>query len=85
FVGTCPACEGFFIAPKVVLQRPAATLKQVSTRPMSFAKLETLPDHLPYRRALLSTFRYAVVFEVVADEIVLVPIAHTTRPSQPFP
>jgi len=57
----------------------ADTLKQVSERPISFAKLETLPDHLPYRRALLATFRYAVVFEVGAEEIVVVAVAHTSR------
>ena len=47
--------------------------------PGSFPKLETLPDDEPYRRALLSTFRYVVIFEVVSDEILIVAVAHTNR------
>jgi hypothetical protein len=40
------------------------TLLDISERPATFSKLETLPDHSPYQRALLSTFRYAVIFEL---------------------
>ena len=51
----------------------------IASRPLRFAKLETLPGDHPYRRALLATFRYAVVFEVLDNEIVVVAAAHTSR------
>jgi plasmid stabilization system protein ParE len=55
------------------------TLDAVAERPTSFSKLETLPDESPYRRALLSVFRYAVVFEVLTGEVLVVAFAHTSR------
>jgi hypothetical protein len=55
------------------------TLDAVSERPERFSKLETLPDDSPYRRALLSVFRYAVVFEILTDEILVVAVAQTSR------
>src|ERR1700730_9773403 len=55
------------------------TLDAVAERPERFSKLETLPDKLPYRRALLSIFRYAVVFEILTDEILVVAVAQTGR------
>ena len=55
------------------------TLDEVAERPESFSKLETLPDDTPYRRALLSVFRYAVVFEILADEILVVAVTHASR------
>lgn len=54
-------------------------LDAITSRPFSFGKVETLPDDQPYRRALLTTFRYAVVFEVLEAEIVVVAVAHTSR------
>jgi plasmid stabilization system protein ParE len=51
----------------------------IRERPLSFAKLETLPADEPYRRALLPTFRYAIVFEVLDAEIVVVAVPHTSR------
>ena len=55
------------------------TLERIEAIPESFPGLETLPDSEPYRRALLKVFRYAVIFEVLAEEIVVVAIAHTSR------
>jgi plasmid stabilization system protein ParE len=55
------------------------TLDAVSERPERFSKLETLADSSPYRRALLSIFRYAVVFEILSDEILVVAVTHTSR------
>jgi toxin ParE1/3/4 len=55
------------------------TIDAVTERPTSLSKLETLPDDSPYRRALLSVFRYAVVFEILTDEILVVAFAHTSR------
>jgi toxin ParE1/3/4 len=54
-------------------------LEAVADGPERFSKLETLPDYSPYRRALLSIFRYAVVFEVLRDEILVVAVTHTSR------
>jgi toxin ParE1/3/4 len=55
------------------------TLDAVAERPERFSRVETLPDDAPYRRALLSIFRYAVVFEILADEVLVVAVAHTSR------
>ena len=57
----------------------AQTLSAIGESPYRFQKLETLPDEQPYRRALLTIFRYAVVFEVMADEITVVAVCHTSR------
>jgi plasmid stabilization system protein ParE len=54
------------------------TLAGIVDRPVSFAILETLPGS-EYRRALLSTFRYVVVFEIEHDEIIVVAVAHGSR------
>lgn len=55
------------------------TLTDIATRPHSFAKLETLLADHPFRRALLKTFRYVVVFEAASDEVVVVAVAHASR------
>jgi plasmid stabilization system protein ParE len=55
------------------------TLQDVLKHPASFPKLETLPNEEPYQRALLRTFRYAVVFELLAEEILVVAVTHTSR------
>jgi toxin ParE1/3/4 len=51
---------------------------KIVEQPMRFGKLETLPDS-PYRRALLKQFPYAIVFEVLSDEILVVAVAHSSR------
>jgi plasmid stabilization system protein ParE len=68
-----PALGGRF------LDEVADAFDAIRERPWSFAKLETLPENEPYRRALLPTFRYAVVFEVFDVEIVVVAVLHTSR------
>ncbi len=55
------------------------TLNAIAARPHGYPKLETLPDELPYRRALLAVFRYAVIFETHSNEILVVAVAHTSR------
>jgi plasmid stabilization system protein ParE len=54
-------------------------LDAIIARPLSFPRLETLPKDQPYRRALLTTFRYAVVFEVIGEEVVIVAVPHASR------
>jgi len=61
------------------LRHLSSKLAVVSDRPLSFPKLETLPDEQPYRRALLHAFRYAVVFEIMDDEIVVIALVHCSR------
>ncbi len=51
----------------------------IVSRPLSFPKLETLPADQPYRRALLDKLRYAVVFEVLENEILVVAVTHCSR------
>jgi toxin ParE1/3/4 len=55
------------------------TLAAIADQPLIFPKLETLPDDQPFRRALLTVFRYAVVFELVGNGIIVVAVAHTSR------
>ncbi len=55
------------------------TLERIETDPGSFPKLETLSTDEPYRRALLKVFRYAVIFEILDGDIVIVAMAHTSR------
>lgn len=61
-----------------VLDELSKTLADIVDRPSSFAMIETLPESA-YRRALLSTFRYIVVFEIEHDEIIVVAVAHGSR------
>jgi plasmid stabilization system protein ParE len=57
----------------------AGTLAAIAADPLRFPKLETLPDDSPFRRALLHVFRYAVVFEIIDDLVVVVAVAHCSR------
>jgi len=61
------------------LEDLALTLERVEAEPERFPKLETLPDSEPYHRALLKIFQYAVIFEILEEEILLVAVAHTSR------
>jgi plasmid stabilization system protein ParE len=57
----------------------AERLAAIAEDPLRFPNLETLPGDQPYRRALLTLFRYAVVFEVLDNTIAVVAVAHTSR------
>jgi plasmid stabilization system protein ParE len=57
----------------------ANTFDAIADQPLRFAKLETLPTDESYRRALLKTFPYAVVFEVLEKQILVVAIVHASR------
>jgi plasmid stabilization system protein ParE len=61
------------------LDEVSQTLEAIVVQPLRFAKLETLPSDEPYRRALLKTFPYAVVFEVIEHDIHVVAVVHTSR------
>ena len=65
----------------------AERLAAIAEDPLRFPKLETLPDDQPYCRALLTVFRYAVVFEVLDNMIVVVgrqTTAHRPRGGIPL-
>jgi len=55
------------------------TLAVIGCQPLIFPLLETLPDSSPYRRALLTVFRYAIIFEIAGEEILVVAVSHTSR------
>ena len=57
----------------------AETFGAIVAEPLRFAKLETLPPDEPYRRALLKTFPYAVIFEVLVYDIHVVAVVHASR------
>jgi toxin ParE1/3/4 len=44
-----------------------------------FAKLETIGPRTTFRRALLDTFPYFVVFRVLENEVFVYAVAHTSR------
>ncbi|MDX2073561.1 MAG: type II toxin-antitoxin system RelE/ParE family toxin [Alphaproteobacteria bacterium] len=55
------------------------TLSAIAEMPLAYPAIEIFESYVPFRRALLRTFRYAVIFEVLADEILVVAVAHTSR------
>lgn len=55
------------------------TLGRIEAAANSFPELETLPMSEPYRRALMKVFRYAVIFEILEEEVLVVAVAHTSR------
>lgn len=57
----------------------SSSFAAIAERPESFPALETLPDGWPYKRAILKRFRYAVIYEIVNDEAVVIAVAHTSR------
>jgi plasmid stabilization system protein ParE len=57
----------------------AESLSDIAADPQRFPKVETLPDDSPFRRDLLRVFRYAVVFEIVDDSILIIAVAHCSR------
>jgi len=54
-------------------------LESIAARPLSFGSMETLPSGQPFRRALLPSFPYAVVFELISDIPTVIAVAHCSR------
>ena len=61
------------------LREVRESLNSIAFSPESFPTLETAPGDESYRRKLLAHFRYAIVFEIIVDEIIVVAVAHTSR------
>ena len=56
-----------------------SAFQMIAERGSGCPTLETLPDGLPFRRVLLKKFRYAVVFVIATDEVVVLAVVHTSR------
>ncbi len=56
-----------------------SVLEQIETSPLRFGHLETLPDAIDVRRALIPGFPYYIPFRVMRDEILVLAIAHGSR------
>ena len=61
------------------LQATHATLLAIEQHPTFFPHLETVPDDVPIRRAIMKEFPYLVIFEMRLDEILVLAVAHTKR------
>lgn len=61
------------------LEEVSQAFSAICDRPLSFAKLETLPQDAPYRRVRLGTLRYVVVFECVEDGVDIIAVSHGSR------
>lgn len=54
-------------------------IRAIGRNPLRFGRVETLPDDIPCRRALLRKFRYVVIFEVVQSEVAILAVKHGSR------
>ena len=63
---------------ELFLAEYAAALSAVEVAPLRFGLLETEPAGR-FRRCILRRFPYAVIFEVLSEEILVLAVAHTSR------
>jgi plasmid stabilization system protein ParE len=61
------------------IEEISGALSAIEQRPLSFARVETLKSNRAYRRALLPTFPYLVIFRLVDESAVVVAVAHSHR------
>lgn len=54
-------------------------MKELTVAPNRFPLLETLPVDRPIHRCRLARFPYAIVFEVMPDEVIVFAVAHLHR------
>jgi toxin ParE1/3/4 len=54
-------------------------IQQLQEAPLRFSRLETLPNEDTVRRRLVKRFPYAVIYELLANEIEILAVAHTRR------
>lgn len=55
-------------------------LQRIQDDPWSLPKLETAPKRLDIRRTLIHRYHYLVIFEILADEeVLLLAVAHGRR------
>ncbi|MFO0870349.1 MAG: type II toxin-antitoxin system RelE/ParE family toxin [Pirellulales bacterium] len=63
---------------ELFLAEYAAALSAIEVDPLRFSLLETEPTGR-FRRCILRRFPYAVIFEVLFQEILVLAVAHTSR------
>jgi plasmid stabilization system protein ParE len=56
-----------------------AGIQQIRNEPRRFARLETIPEEENVRRFLMDRFPYIIIYELTADEIRILAVAHTRR------
>jgi hypothetical protein len=61
------------------LEALAKRLAEIEERPDRFPQLETVRTNRNIRRAILRRFPYSVVYEILADEVMVLAVAHTRR------
>jgi toxin ParE1/3/4 len=54
-------------------------IRRIQKNPERYGRLEYLPDEQAIRRLLLKRFPFAIVYEILTDEIHVMAIAHTRR------
>lgn len=54
-------------------------VQQIRREPRRFPLLETLPEEYDVRRLLIDRFPYLIVYEVTADEVHILAVAHARR------
>jgi hypothetical protein len=54
-------------------------LSEIESSPLRFGSLETQPRLKSIRRCLLKRFPYLIIFEVLADDIVVLAVTHGSR------
>ena len=54
-------------------------IRRIQKHPERYGRLEYLPGEQAVRRLLLERFPFAIVYEVLTDEIHIIAIAHTRR------
>ena len=57
----------------------AAALEVIESHPRRYARLETTRSPREFRRYLLRRFPYAIIYEILADELVVLAVAHSSR------
>ena len=54
-------------------------LQEIEKQPDRFGGMETIDSSHDFRRCLLRRFPYAIVYEVLPDEVVILAVAHVGR------
>ncbi len=54
-------------------------LDQIAHDSLRFRNVETLPDKHDFRRALLSVFRYSVIYKTTPKEVVVLAVPHGSQ------
>jgi len=53
--------------------------ERIEVNPRGFGHMETVPDSIDIRRALIADYSYYVAFQLLRNEIVILAVAHGSR------